>query len=307
MSSLFLPKGLINALRNGTGAVILAGLALLAGCRSASDHAAPGLMPAASAVDLDTHLARASQLRLPILVLVTESGLSQADDHARAVFETATAKGKNSGIEHVLLDVSISRIRAESARFHVTNTPLLLCLTPKGLIVTRDQRPITKELVLDRIAEVVQRAPGLDAKLALLENAAAKNGNDAAAQLELADFLLAQQNARESIPLLASVARSESADTTQRVRAWVELARAHLWIAEPEKGRHEAQELMTVLGPKSMEAYAGCYLALGIQDGSAKRIALARREFQAAMAAAPQSVYAKQAAQALAALPGEAK
>ena len=89
--------------------------------------------------------------------------------------------------------------------------------------------------------------------------------------------------------------------------AWVALARTHLWIAEPEKGRHEAQELMTVLGPKSMEAYAGCYLALGIQDGSAKRIALARREFQAAMAAAPQSVYAKQAAQALAALPGEAK
>jgi hypothetical protein len=305
MSSMVLPHGLVrNAWRKGAGAVILAGVALLAGCRSDSDPM-PGLRPGASAVDIDADIARASHLSQPMLILVTESGLSRADDHARTVFNTLTVK-KNS-IVSVLLDLSISRNRAEAARFHITNTPVLLGLSPRGLIVTRDQTPITKDLVLNRMEEVARRARGLDAKLALLEEAAAKNGNDVATQLELADFLLAQQNAREAIPYLTVVARSESADMAQRVRAWVDLVRAHFWIAEAEKGRHEAEHLIAMLGPKTAEARAGGNLVLGIQDAQAKRTALARREFQAALAAAPESDYAKQAAQALAALPGEAK
>jgi hypothetical protein len=121
--------------------------------------------------------------------------------------------------------------------------------------------------------------------------------------LALADFLLSHQNPREAIPHLAN-ARSESANPDQRVRAWVELARAHLWIAEPEKGRHEANDLIAVLGPKIAEAQAGGNLVLGLQDANAKRFALARRELEAAVAASPESEYGKQAAEALAKLPG---
>lgn len=46
---------------------------------------------------------------------------------------------------------------------------------------------------------------------------------------------------------------------------------------------------------------------LGMQDANAKRFALARRELEAAIAAAPESDYAKQAAEALAKLPGGGK
>jgi hypothetical protein len=264
-------------------------------------------MHSAITPDLDAEIARASNLRQPILILVTESGQSQADDRARTLFETFAFKGKGESIVPVLLDISVSRNRAMAARFHVTNTPLLLGLSPMGLIVTRDQEPLKKELLRNRINDVAQRAPELDAKLGLLEASTAKDGNDATAQLELADFLLSQQNAREAIPHLAAVARSEAADPALRVRAWVELARAHLWIFEPEKGRHEASDLIAVLGPTMPEARAGGNLVLGMQDANAKRIAVARRELDAAIAAAPESEYAKQATVALAKFPGEGK
>jgi hypothetical protein len=176
-----------------------------------------------------------------------------------------------------------------------------------GLIVTRDETAITKALVLSRVGEIGEHGRELDAKLALLDAAVAKNANDTAAQWELAEFLLARRNAREAVSHLEAVARDEKAGTTLRVRAWVELARAHSWIAEPEKGRHEANDLIAILGPKTPDALAGGNLVLGLQDANAKRAALARREFQAAIAAAPESVYAKQAAVALAKLPGETK
>lgn len=308
MSILLRLKDLIkNPPRKCAGVVILAILASLAGCRSESDYSAPSGMHSDTTPDLDTEIARAFNLQQPILILVTELGQSQADNRAQTLFETLAVKGKHESIVPVLLDLSVSRNRAVAARFHVTDTPLLLGLSPRGLIVTRDQKPLTKELVRSRIEEVVQRAHELDAKLALLEEAVAKDGNDATARMELADFLLAQQNAREAIPHLAVVARSESTDTAQRVRAWVELARAHLWIAEPEKGRHEADDLIVVLGSKTAEARAGGNLVLGMQDANAKRVTVARREFEAAIAAAPESDYAKQAAEALTKLPGEDK
>jgi tetratricopeptide (TPR) repeat protein len=296
MSSIVLPKGRSK----GMGVVMLAFAALLAGCNTSPDH-----ISSSSAVNLDAEIARASKLRQPVLILVTESGLGLADDRARALFHTLTVN--NSSILSVLLDLSISRNRAVAARYHVTNTPVLLSLSPRGLIVARDGNPITKKLIHHRIADVVQRGPDLDAKLASLEDAAAKNRNDSTAQLELADFLLAQQNAREAIPTLVAVAHSESTDATQRVRAWVELVRAHFWIAEPEKGRHEAEDLITVLGPTTAEARAAGNFLLGLQDANAKRTELARTEFQAAIDAAPQSAYAKQAAETLVNLPGAAK
>ena len=92
-----------------------------------------------------------------------------------------------------------------------------------------------------------------------------------------------------------------------RVQAWVALARAHLWIAEPEKGRHAAKDLIAVLGPKTPEALAGGDLVLGLQDTNGKRTSLARAEFEAAVSAAPNSIFAQQAAEALAQLPQERK
>jgi len=289
MSSLLRLKGQV---------FVLTLAALLAGCRSEFDH---------RAVDLDDEFARASNLGQPMIVLVTESGASRADDRARSLFQTMAAKGESEKFAPIVLDLSVSRNRAVAARFHVTNTPLLLGLTPRGLIVTRDEKPITKSLLLHRIAEVARRGDELDARLASLEDAAARDRNDATAQWQLANFLLAQQNMREAIPILRLIARAESADTALRVRAWVELARAHLWIAEPEKGRHEAEDLIAVLGPKAPAARAGGNLVLGVQDANAKHLALARRELQAAIAAAPESDYANQAEETLAKIPGEGK
>jgi hypothetical protein len=300
MSRIVFVNGL-NFWRQTAGAVLLAGVVLLAGCQTAPNES---LSRSAKAVDIDGEMALAR--KLPILILVAEPGSSRADDDAAAWFGKLMVKQKNEAA-FALLDLSVSRNRAEAARFHVTNTPLLLSLTAGGLIVTRDDKAVTADLVGRRIAEVAQRGPGLETKLAALEEAAARNGNAAAAQLELAEFLLAQQNAREAIPHLEAVAHDEAADTTSRVRAWVALVRAHFWITEPEKGRHEANDLIAILGPKTAEARAGGNLVLGMQDANAKRMTLAWRELEAAVAAAPESDYGKQAAAALAKLPGEGK
>jgi hypothetical protein len=284
------------------GAMIVAATAFLAGCR-----AAPSAVPISPATpDIDFEIARASAVRQPLLLLVTESGLSPADDAARSLFQSLAARGNFDRAIPVVLDLSASRNRATATRFHATNSPLLFCLSPRGLIVTRDQPPLTKNIILRRLDEVAREAPELDARLALLE-AAAEKTRDSAAELALANFLFAQRNAREAIPRFKAVARSEAADPALRLRAWVDLVRAHFWIAEPEKGRHEAESLIATLGPKTPEARAGGELVLGLQDATGKRFALARREFEEAIAAAPQSAYAKQAAQALAELPGKGR
>jgi tetratricopeptide (TPR) repeat protein len=285
--------------RKRAGLVILALVALLAGCRSVPDYSASG----EASPDLDAEIARAAGLQRPILVLVAESGQSHADDHARTLFQTLPAE--NNGIVFILLDLGISRNRAEAARFHITDTPVLLCLSPRGLIVSRDAEPITHALLTRRVGEVAQKGPELDAKLDLLAQAASQNPNDAQARFEMANFFLAQRNDHEAIPHLESVAHNEATDPPLRIRAWTALARAHLWIAEPEKARHEAQDLIAVLGPKMPEARAGGNLVLGLQDAAnVKRIPLARHEFEEAIAAAPNSVYGKQAAEELAKLPG---
>jgi hypothetical protein len=288
MSSLF-------HLNRRAAAVIFAIAASLAVCHSES--------LTANTPDLDAEIARASNLRQPVLVLVIESGLSRADDRARALFEKAPVKD----IVPVLLDISNSRNRATATRFHVTKTPLLLSLSPMGLIVTRDEKPLSKVLLRERIADVEQKAPYLDSEFRSLKLATITEQVNPAAELAIADFLLAHQNAREAIFHLGPAAFFQDKDTVRRIRAWVELARAHLWIAEPEKGRHEANDLIATLGPKFPEARSGGNLVLGMQDTNGKRFSVARREFETAIAAAPDSEYAKQAAEALAKLPGESK
>jgi phosphopantothenoylcysteine synthetase/decarboxylase len=147
----------------------------------------------------------------------------------------------------------------------------------------------------------------LDAKYIPLADAVENNKSDIHAQLALANFLLAQHNDREAIPHLTAIADSKTADPKLRIDAWVNMARAHLWIVEPEKARHESQALIATLGPVSPLAIAGGNLVHGLQDATAKRFALARKEFKASVAAAPDSDYAKQAAAALAQLPKEGR
>jgi len=291
-----------------TAIVLLAASVLPASCHARSDRPTPSatakLPPTAAVVDLDAEMARALEARRPVVILVVDSGENSAEE--KSYFESWAPKGNTDGAIPVVLDLGVSRNRATAARFHITdtNTPMFVCLSPKGVIISRDEPP---SLAVKPIAELAERASQLDAKVVSLEEAVAKNKADAAAQLALADFLFAQKNAREAIPHFAIVAHSETADTTFRVRAWVDLARAHLWIGEPEKARHEATNLIAILGPKSPEAVAGGNLVHGLQDANAKRTALARQEFGTAIAAAPKSTYARQAAEAMAKLPKEEK
>ncbi len=274
---------------------ILVAAALLAGCQSQKEK--PPEQPAI--LDLDAELTRAKEAKQPLTILIAERG------NDASIFELTVQQAAKDGILFQMLDIGYSRNRATATRFHITETPLLVCLSPRGVIVSRNEPPLMKELVLKRFAELVEQSPQLDAKLTALDAAVAKNPADAAAQLQLADFLLEQQNAHEAIPHLAAVVHTEANDASLRVKAWVELARAHLWIAEPEKGRHEAQNLIATLGAKIPEARAGGNLVMGMQDATGKRFALARREFNEAIAAAPKSNYAQEAAEALAKLPPE--
>lgn len=277
------------------GAFLVAALALLAGCRSA--------LMTTTEVDFNASLARASELKQPMIVLVAELGLSRADDDAAAFFESKAVMDVSQNTVRVLLDISNSRNRAIATRFHVTETPMLLCLSSLGVIVSRDEKPITKNLMLKRIEEATQQGPQLDAQFDALSNAARKEAGDFTAQFALTDFLLDHHNAVEAIPTLAAIAHSESNAPAVRIRAWVALARAHLWIAEPEKGSHEAEALTAELGARNPEARAGGELVLGFYDAASKRPDVARREFGAAIAAAPESTYGRQAVEALANLP----
>lgn len=287
-----------------TGLVCLAAVFLAAGCRLETSPSTPAINNGSAAVNLDAELAQASTLGKPLVILVTQLGQSQADDEARALLDRYSEKLKRHGFVSLLLDLNVSRNRATATRFHVTNTPVLLCLSPNGLIVSRDETPITKALVSKRIGEIPRKATELDLKLGLLEQAASQNANDPQPEFELANFFLAQQNAREAIPCLEAVARNEAAATVLRIRAWTALARAHFWVGEPEKGRHEAVDLIAVLGSKTPEARSAGNYVLGIQDAAAKRPDRARQEFEIAISASPDSVYAKASADAIKQLAG---
>jgi hypothetical protein len=278
--------------------IFLAVMSLLAGCQSGSDISST-VTSATATPDLNASLAQAAAAARPTIILIVESGQSRADDRAHALFDAMEASGQLQNVLPLLLDLGASRNRATAARFHATNTPVLLGLSPKGLIVTRDEKQITKELILNRIAEVARRSPDLDTKFAALLAVTQKEGNSPAAELELGDFLLSISNAREAIPHFEKIAQDTSAATNLRVCAWVDLVRAHVWIAELEKARHEADNLIATLGPTSPEALAAGKFALGLEEIAAKHQKVARQQLQAAIAAAPESDYAKQAAATL--------
>ena len=260
-------------------------------------------MSQAPPTDLDVYRSHAAGLGQPLLLLVAESDASRSDNRARALVVSLAKKDLQDKCVVLSLDLAISRNRATVGRFHVTNTPVLFCLSSKGIIISRDEKAINRKTVLERVAEAQEQSPELDANLTSLEAAINPQTNDATAIFHLTDFLLTHQNAFEAMPYLAAVAHSDSYSLEARIRAWVALALAHLWIAEPEKGRHEAEALLATLGSVAPEAQAGGELVLGLQDATAKRTPLAREELEKALAVAPESSYGKEAATALAGLP----
>jgi hypothetical protein len=277
-------------------AVVLAASFLVAGCHVGSYL--PASWSISTPAELEAAVARASELKKPLVVLVAEAEASRADDRAIAALNSEV-KQQTNGVAFVLLDVSVSRTRATAARFHALETPVLLCLSSRGIVISRDGAPITRSLIEQRVSDAARQSPVTDEMLQSYAHMAAV-GADAPSQLKLTDFLLAHHNAFEAIPKLEAVAHSDAAPAALRVRAWVDLARAHLWIGEAEKGRHEAEALMATLGTTTPEALAGGNVVLGVQDATAKRAALARTEFEAAVAAAPDSPYGRQASEALA-------
>jgi len=258
---------------------------------------------AATDGDLAAALSRAPALGRPLVILANDPGQGPADRAAARFLDSKRVKALADRTSLLLVDLSVSRNRATATRFHLGDTPLLICLTPHGVIASRDEKVGTADLVLRRVQEVLEQSPALDARLAALEAAAAAKPEDTAAQFELADFLIAHHNAVEAIPRLAALAHSPARTPDLRLRAWVDLVRAHFWIAEPEKGRFEALDMMATLGPAMPEARAAGGFVLGSQDAGTMRMARAREELESAVAAAPDSTYGKQAAEALAHLP----
>src|SRR5262249_38000319 len=156
--------------------------------------------------------------------LITSPGKSDADDSAVKLLGPSSLGGATGRVVSVVLDLSVSRNRATATRFHAFETPVLFCLSPRGVIVSRDESPLAKELVLKRIDEIGPKAFELDAELATLEGQVTKDNADAKARLALADFLQRRQNMREAIPHLSAVVHSDQADRALRIRAWVDLA-----------------------------------------------------------------------------------
>lgn len=83
---------------------------------------------------------------------------------------------------------------------------------------------------------------------------------------------------REPVPPLASIARSDATDSALHSRARVDLSRSRLGIAESEMGRHAAEVLIAVWGPKTTEAWAGGNLLPASQEAKPNRTARARQK-----------------------------
>jgi tetratricopeptide (TPR) repeat protein len=242
-------------------------------------------------VDLDAELARARRESRPVLVLVTEAGRSPRDDEARALLGDETVRACAADWIVVDLDLNGSRGRAAASRFHAAPMPLVLCLSPHGVVLSRDGR-VTRELVLARMNEAERLAPRLDAELEAL---AIHADSGVRARMDLAEFLDAHFNWHAAIPHFAAVWKSDSADLELRVRAAAAEAQAHHLIGEPEKERHVAEELIATLGATSPAARAAGYYLLGARDLRAQHEAEAVRNLDQAVAAAPDSDFGLQA------------
>jgi hypothetical protein len=273
-------------------------------------------MQRSTAVDIDTEIAKAADANTPMVLLIGDFGPGGDDEKDRHLLSDPVIVSRSQGVKLLAIDLSVSSNRAMAARYHIAKPPILVCLSPMGLIVSRDEAPLTPTLAVKRMDGLPRRAAALDQTFSrlkdLLDNQrdiTAKTGVEPGVQSRgkpiapIAAFLLDHHNDLQAIPYLYELSSSDSVSIKQRVDAWVSLARARLWIAEPEKARHEARNLIETLGPQFSDAVAGGNFVLGLQDAIAKRFGLARQEFQAAVTASPESVYAKQATIELAKLP----
>jgi hypothetical protein len=303
LENVFFPLANKNTLPFRPFRILAALLLMAAGCASALG--APRLDQIITPADLAAAQDRALRLNRPLLVLVVESGGSRADDEAIDAFKSRSVRQNSDGkVCLAITDLSASEVRATAARFHPLETPLLVCLSPRGIILSRSRKPINGELITEKMRDAGDESLLTDQKLEVLEKAVGNNGSDTAARLALADFLMERQNAFEAIPVLTALAHSKDVPAPLRIRVWADLVRAHFWIAEPEKARREASDMVAELGTANPEARAAANLMLGNQDATnPKRIERARQEFEEAVSAAPESVYGKLAAVALADLP----
>jgi hypothetical protein len=278
-------------------------LAALVGCGGDAPprSAQPEVAAETGAFDLLAQQEQARRAGRPLVLLIVERG----QDQALAIFSAAwsatwSAASAQPAVVGRICELRISRNRAELARFHLMTTPLLVCLSPEGVVISRDAGPLDAGVLRQRIAAAIASGPGLDHQRdALAELAWPAYGSMfdvVEARRALADFLLGHGNDAEAVPVLVALAGDPRVPAPARVRAWVELARAHQWIGEPEKARHIAQSLITALGGQFPQALAGGELALGLLDAAGGRPAKARAEFAAAAAADPGSEYGRQAA-----------
>lgn len=289
--------------------IALACVSAFAGCQHTAGPPVtpPNAAPGAPA-QMEEATAAARKSGLPLVVLAVDPSRDEKDRAAVAAFRSARSapRAANAAV-FSLLELTDSRNRALAAPLHGLDAPTLVCLSPTGVTVSRDEGAITPELVRQRVEEAAAQAPALDRRLADLNTAVDARPADVAARTQLADFLLAHHDEQQAIPHLEHVAHDEAADVSVRVRAWVALGRAHLWVVEPEKARHAAQALMATLGPRSAEAMAGGNLVRGLQDTKARRYDRAGEELRAAVAVSPASDYGREAAELLAKLPGGRK
>jgi tetratricopeptide (TPR) repeat protein len=236
-----------------------------------------------------------------VAILVIDPRRSEVDRSDESAFQSAIA-GDSAAVA-VVLDLRVSRNRAAAAPFQALALPTLECVSPAGVIISHDEGSISSETMRRQVEAALRQSPRLDREFEQLELAAAERPMDAHDEWKLAEFLLRQQNDRRAIPPLEMIAHSASADEPLRVRAWVELGKAHLRTGEPEKARHTAEALISTLGPHDSQAVAGGELVRGLQDTKAKRFDRARQELHIAAAAAPTSPYGQEAAQLLSSLP----
>lgn len=291
-------------------------LAAVAGCRS-SEPAPPASPPPAGsppAPDLDAELARARAAGIPLLLVVTEPGRSAADDAAHELAHdpgirrwTDQRVGGYPQRERAIvldLDLGVSKNRATAMRYHLGETPYFVTLSSRGVVVHRGVSPFqAAELRVALYEAETGEGPALDRKLDELEAAALTHPDDPAAHLAVADFLIARGNLREPVPHLAAVVHT-TADfpLEKRIAAWAELARCHFRAHEVEKGRAAARELISTLGPTSPDARAAGAWVQAEREIEYAHPKPALALLDEAIAASPDSIWGKRAAEARAKL-----
>ena len=256
-----------------TLATVCAFAVFIGGCGVASG---PGKNPP-GVVDLGAEIAHAGEAKRPLVVLVGELGTNGADRTAAALLENRASNSHGDVMQFLKIDLGNSRNRSTAARFHLVQTPVLVCFSPMGVIVSRDQGPITAETLGKRLDDLPTRAADIDAQFASLLDALNTSKQYLASRRDLAKFLLAHQNDREAIPYhLAELAGSDLAEPTDRANAWVSHCPRPPVDRRTGKGPAPKRKRSSQRSDQATpDAIAGGNLVLGTQDATAKRFPLA--------------------------------